>query len=64
MTTEHERFADDRPDLDPRMRRLSRFLQALSPELAEGSEWPDARAGGIMLSFEDGSEQLRPALLA
>jgi hypothetical protein len=55
-----ERYIDDKPDLDPRMMRPSTILQALSPAVAPGSDWPDARPGDIMLSFEDGSEKLVP----
>jgi hypothetical protein len=55
-----ERYRDDKSDLDPRRMRPSRILQAPSPELAQESDWPDAKAGDFALSFEDGSEELVP----
>jgi hypothetical protein len=57
MTIEH--YRDDTPDLEPRRMRPSRILQALSPELASG-DWPDAKAGDLMFSFEDRSEEHFP----
>jgi hypothetical protein len=36
-------YVDDKSDLDQRMMRPSRILQALSPELASESDWPAAR---------------------
>jgi hypothetical protein len=60
MTTERH-YREDTPDLDPRMMRPSTVLQALSPALASG-EWLDAKAGDFLLSFEDGSEELRPRI--
>jgi hypothetical protein len=51
-------YRDDKPDLDQRL-RLSTILQALSPQLAPGSNWPDAKAGDILINYED-SEQLFP----
>jgi hypothetical protein len=53
-----ERYRDDKPDLDQRL-RLSTILQALSPQLAPGSNWPDAKAGDILINYED-SEELFP----
>jgi hypothetical protein len=53
-----ERFRDDRSDIEARAMRPSRVLQALSPELAPGSNWPDAKAGDLMFSFDDRSEEL------
>jgi hypothetical protein len=53
-----ERYRDDKPDLDQRL-RLSVILQALSPQLAPGSNWPDAKAGDILINYED-SEELFP----
>jgi hypothetical protein len=53
-----ERYRDDKPDLDQRL-RLSTILQALSPQLAPGSNWPDAKAGDIFINYED-SEELFP----
>ena len=38
--------------------RPSTILQALSPALAPGSDWPEAKAGDFLLSYEDGSEDL------
>ena len=58
MTT--ERYRDDSPDLEARRMRPSRILQALSPEVAPGSDWPDAKAGDLMFSFEDRSEEHFP----
>jgi hypothetical protein len=49
----------DTPDLDPRV-RLSKLLQALSPAVAPGSSWPDARPGDILVCYEDGAEKLFP----
>lgn len=57
MTT--ERYIDDKPDLEAR-RRPSKLLQALSPELASGSDWPEARAGDFIITHEDGCEELVP----
>ena len=54
MTT--ERYVD-RSDLDPRHLRPSRILQALSPEVAQGSSYSEARPGDFLISYED-SEQL------
>jgi hypothetical protein len=51
------RYVDDTPDLDPRV-HLSKLLQALSPACQPGSDWPDAKPGDFLLSFEDGTEQL------
>jgi hypothetical protein len=59
MTTEG--YVDDRSDLEARTMRPSRVLQALSPELASG-DWPAARAGDLMCSFPDRSEQLYPRI--
>ena len=53
-----ERYRDDKPDLDQRL-RLSTILQALSPQLTPGSNWPDAKAGDILINYED-SEELFP----
>ena len=53
-----ERYRDDRPDIEQRL-RLSTILQALSPALAPGSNWPDAKAGDILINFEY-SEELFP----
>jgi len=58
MTNEAGRFIDDKSDLDARMMRPSTILQALSPALAPDSDWPDAKVGDFLLSFEDGSEEL------
>jgi hypothetical protein len=55
-----QRFVDDRSDLEARTMRPSRVLQALSPEVAQGSDWPDAKAGDLMFSYPDRSEQLYP----
>ena len=55
MTT--ERFIDDKSDLGQRL-RLSTILQALSPAVAQGSNYPEARPGDFLLCFEDGSEKL------
>jgi hypothetical protein len=55
-----ERYVDDRSDLEARAMRPSRVLQALSPELAPGSDWSEARPGDLMISFPDRSEQLFP----
>jgi hypothetical protein len=53
-----ERYRDDKSDLEARAMRPSRVLQALSPELAPDSNWPDAKAGDLMFSFDDRSEEL------
>ena len=42
------------------MMRLSSILQALSPAVAPGSDYPEARPGDFMLAFEDSSERLVP----
>jgi hypothetical protein len=55
-----ERYRDDKPDLDQRL-RLSTILQALSPQLAPGSNWCDAKAGDILINYED-SEELFPRI--
>jgi hypothetical protein len=52
-----ERYVDDRPDLEPQV-RLSKLLQALSPAVAPGSPWPDARPGDYLVTYADGSERL------
>jgi hypothetical protein len=56
-----ERYRDDKPDLSPRV-RLSKLLQALSPAVAPGSPWPDAKAGDFLMAFDDDSEQLFPRI--
>jgi hypothetical protein len=55
-----EGYRDDTPDLEARRMRPSRILQALSPEVAPGSDWPAAKAGDLMFSFEDRSEEHFP----
>lgn len=60
MLNEAGRYVDDASDLDARMMRPSTILQALSPALAPDFDWPDARAGDFLLSYEDGSEELVP----
>ena len=59
MTYEAQKFVDDKSDLEQRL-RLSTLLQALSPAVAEGSGYPEAKAGDFLLAFEDGSEKLAP----
>jgi hypothetical protein len=54
-----QRYIDDKPDLDPKV-RLAKLLQALSPAVAPGSPWPDAKPGDILASYEDASEKLFP----
>jgi hypothetical protein len=60
MTNEARRYVDEKSDLDARVMRPSTILQALSPALAPDSDWPDAKAGDFLLSYEDGSEELVP----
>ena len=59
MTYEAKKFVDDESDLEQPL-RLSTLLQALSPAVAQGSDYPEARPGDFLLSFEDGSEKLAP----
>jgi hypothetical protein len=59
MSYEAQRYIDDQSDLAQRL-RLSTILQALSPALAPGSDYPEARAGDFLLAFEDSSEKLVP----
>ena len=59
MSYEAQKFVDDQSDLEQRL-RLSTILQALSPAVAQGSDYPEARPGDFLLSFEDGSEKLVP----
>jgi hypothetical protein len=58
MTDQVRRYTDDHSDLEQRM-RLSTILNPLSRALAPGSNFPDAKAGDILVNFED-SEQLFP----
>jgi hypothetical protein len=62
MSYEAQKFVDDASDLDPRL-RLSTILQAGSPAVAAGSDYPEARPGDFHLAFEDGSEKLVPRTL-
>lgn len=59
MSYEAQKYVDDQPDLEQRL-RLSTILQALSPAVAQGSDYPEARPGDFLLAFEDGSEKLVP----
>ena len=59
MSYEAQKFVDDTSDLDPRL-RLSTILQAGSPAVVAGSDYPGSRAGDFLLAFEDGSERLVP----
>jgi hypothetical protein len=53
-------YDDSTPDIEARAMRPSRILQALSPELAPGSDWPEAKQGDLMFSYEDRSEEHYP----
>jgi hypothetical protein len=53
-------YSDDMADIEARAMRPSRILQALSPELEPGSDWPEAKQGDLMFSFEDRSEAHYP----
>ena len=59
MSYEAKKFVDDESDLEQRL-CLSTILQALSPAVAAGSDYPEARPGDFLLAFEDGSEKLVP----
>ena len=59
MSYEAKKFVDDESDLEQRL-RLSTILQASSPAVAAGSDYPEVRPGDFQLAFEDGSERHVP----
>jgi hypothetical protein len=53
-----QQYDDNTPDIEERGPRPSTVLQALSPAVAEGSDYPEARPGDLLFNFEDRSERL------